>query len=63
MQSHGFALDQTKSEANLIQFSEEHPLSFQSTISISTDLEIRIYYIGQLVPASTHNKLTLLSLI
>ena len=63
MQSHGFALHQTKSEANLILFSEKHPLSVQSTISISTDLEITIYHIGQLVPASTHNKLTLLSLI
>ena len=63
MQSHGLVLHQTKSEANLILFSEEHPLSVQSTIFISTDLEIRIYHIGQLVPASTHNKLTLLSLI
>ena len=63
MQSHGFVLHQTKSEANLILFSEEHPLSVQSTISISSDLEIRIYHNGQLVPASTHNKLTLLSLI
>ena len=41
MQSHGFVLYQTKSEANLILLSEEHPLSVQSTISISTDLEIR----------------------
>ena len=50
MQSHGFVLHQTKSEANLILFSEEHPLSVQSTISISTDLEIRIYHNGQSVP-------------
>ena len=63
MQSHGFVLHQTKSEANLILFSEEHPLSVQSAVSISTDLEIGIYHIGQLVPASTHNKLTLLSLV
>ena len=63
MQSHGFVLHQTKSEANLILFSEKHPLSLQSTISISTDLEIRIYHVGQLVPSSTPNKLTLLSLI
>ena len=63
MQSHNFVLHQTKSEANVIPFSEEHPLSVQSTISISTDLKIRIYHIGQLVPASTYNKLTLLSSI
>ena len=50
-----------------ILFSEEHPLSVQSTISISTDLEIRIYHNGQLVPASIYkhivlsNKVTLLS--
>ena len=67
MQSHGFVLHQTKSEANLILFSEEHPLSVQSTISISTELEIRIYHNGQLVPASTYkhilssNKVKLLS--
>ena len=54
MQSHGFVLHQTKPEANSILFSEEHPLSVQSTISISTDLEIRIYHNGQLVPASTY---------
>ena len=65
MQSHGFVLHQTKSEANSILFSEEHPLSVQSTISISTDL--RIYHDGKLVPASTYkrivssNKVTLLS--
>ena len=52
MQSHGFVLHQTKSEGNLILFSEEHPLSVQSTISIGTDLAIRIYHNGQLVPAS-----------
>ena len=67
MQSHGFVLHQTKSEANLILFSEEHPLSVQSTISISTDLEIRIHHNGQLVPASEYkhivssNKVMLLS--
>ena len=67
MQLHGFVSHQTKSEVNLILFSEEHPLSVQSTISISTDLEIRIYHNGQLVPASTYkhvvsfNKVTLLS--
>ena len=61
MQSHD------KVEAKLILFSEEHPLSVQSTISIRTDLEIRIYHDGQLVPASTYkhivssNKITLLS--
>ena len=54
MQPHGFVLHQTKSEVNLILFSEEHPLSVQLTISISTDLEIKIYYNGQLVPASTY---------
>ena len=53
MQSHGFVLNQTKSEVNLILFSEEHPLFVQLTISISTDLGIKIYYNGQLVPAST----------
>ena len=52
MQSHGFVLHQTKSEDNLILFSEEHPLSVQSTISIGTDLAIRIYHNGQLLPAS-----------
>ena len=65
MQSHGFILHQTKSEAHLVLFSEEHPLSVQSTISINTDLEIRIYHNGQSVPASKHiissNKVTLLS--
>ena len=67
MQSHDFVLHQTKSEANLILFSEEHPLFVQSTTSISTDLEIRIYHNGQLVPASLYkhivssNKVTLLS--
>ena len=55
MQSHGFVLHQTNPEANLILFSEEHPLSFQSTISISTDLEIRIYHNGQLVPWTIHH--------
>ena len=66
MQSHGFVLHQTKSEANLILFSEEQ-LSVQSTLSISTDLEIRIYHNGQLVPASEYkhivssNKVTLRS--
>ena len=59
MQSHGFVLHQTKSEANLILFSEEHPLSVQSTISISTELEIRIYHNGQLVPASTYKHIVL----
>ena len=58
MQSHGFVLHQTKSEANLILFSEEHPLSVQSTISVSTDLEIRIYHNGQLVPASIYKHIT-----
>ena len=51
----GFVLHQTKSEANLILFSEEHPLSVQSTISISTDLEIRIYHDGQSVPWTIHH--------
>ena len=55
MQSHGFVLHQTKSEANLILFSEEHPLSVQLTISISTDLEIRIYHNGQSVPWTIHH--------
>ena len=58
MQSHGFVLRQSKSEANLILFSEEHPLSVQSTISISTDLEIRICHNGQLVPASIYKHIT-----
>ena len=67
MQWHGFVLHQTKLEANLILFSEKHPLSVQSTISISTNLEVRIYHNGQLVPASAYkrivasNKVTLLS--
>ena len=46
MQLYGFVLHQTKSEANLILFSEEHPLSVRSTISISTHLKIRIYHNG-----------------
>ena len=65
MQSHGLVLHQTKSEAHLVLFSDEHPLSVQSTISISTDLEIRIYHNGQSVPASKYivssSKVTLLS--